>query len=301
MGHEVTVFEGLDRPGGMPRWGIPEYRLPYERLDADIAVIQAMGVEIRCNTWIGRDIRLAALREDFDAVMLALGLQLGRSTRIPGADHPRVYKAVDVLRWFTDGQAFEVPRSAVVIGGGNVAMDTARSLARLQQQVHGEVRITVTALEDFDHFLADTEEVTESGEEGITILDSRGPQSCIVEDGRLVGLSTLKVVSIFDDQQRFAPKYDESDRQVHEGEAIIEAIGQMTDTDLLGEELTEALAWNRGRLQVDADGHTSEPWLWAGGDMVHGPDVVHAVADGHRTARSIDSYLTHGVRHGDGE
>jgi glutamate synthase (NADPH/NADH) small chain len=296
MGHRVTVFEGLDRPGGMPRWGIPAYRLPYECLDADIAVIEAMGVEIRCNTWIGRDISLAALREDYDAVMLALGLQLGRSTRIPGADHPRVYKAVDVLRWFTDDQAFEVPRSAVVIGGGNVAMDTARSLARLQKQVHGEVRITVTALEDFDHFLADTEEVVESGEEGITILDNRGPQACIVEDGRLVGLSTLKVVSIFDDQQRFAPKYDESDRQVHEGEAIIEAIGQMTDTELLGEELTEALAWNRGRLQVDGDGHTSEPWLWAGGDMVKGPDVVHAVADGHRTARSINQYLTTVVR-----
>ena len=131
MGHEVTVFEGLDRPGGMPRWGIPAYRLPYERLDADIAVIEAMGVEIRCNTWIGRDISLAALREDYDAVMLALGLQLGRSTRIPGADHPRVYKAVDILRWFTDDQAFEVPRSAVVIGGGNVAIDAARVLKRL--------------------------------------------------------------------------------------------------------------------------------------------------------------------------
>ncbi|MGB5201421.1 MAG: FAD-dependent oxidoreductase [Sedimenticolaceae bacterium] len=298
-GPEVTVFEGLDRPGGMPRWGIPAYRLPCERLDADIAVIEAMGVEIRCNTWIGRDISLADLREDYDAVMLALGLQLGRSTRIPGADHPRVYKAVDVLRWFTDGKAFEVPRSAVVIGGGNVAMDTARSLARLQKQVHGEVRITVSALEDFDHFLADTEEVVESGEEGITILDSRGPQACIVEDGRLVGLSTFKVVSIFDDQQRFAPKYDESDRQIHQGEVIIEAIGQITDTDLLGEELTEALAWSRGRLQVDSDGRTSEPWLWAGGDMVHGPDVVHAVADGHRTARSIDEYLTMGVRQED--
>ena len=225
----------------------------------------------------------------------------------------------------------------MIIGGGNVAMDTARSLARLQKQTHGEVRITVSALEDFDHFIADTEEVVESREEAITILDSRGPQACVVEDGRLVGLSTLKVISIFDDQHRFAPRYDESDRQVHEGEVIIEAIGQMTDTDLLGEELTEALAWNRGRLQVDDralvighkreiilfykidniifrvnidttsklqvddDGHTSEPWLWAGGDMVHGPDVVHAVADGHRAARSINEYLTMGIRQEDGK
>jgi glutamate synthase (NADPH/NADH) small chain len=295
-GHRVTVFEGLDKAGGMPRYGIPAYRLPYDRLDADIAVIEAMGVEIRCNTWIGRNLELTRLRDEHDAVMLSLGLQLGRSTRIPGADHPNVRKAVDVLRWIADGESFEVPRSAVVIGGGNVAMDAARSLARLQRQTFGEVRVTVCALEDFDHFLADEDEVRESNEEGIRILDSRGPQECIVQDGRLVGLSTLRVISIFDEQQRFAPRYDESDRLVHEGEMIIEAIGQMTDTELLGEELTEALEWQRGRLLVDADGRTSQPWLWAGGDMVRGPDVVHAVADGHRAACSIDAYLLSDIR-----
>ncbi|MCG6967613.1 MAG: FAD-dependent oxidoreductase [Chromatiaceae bacterium] len=292
QGHTVTVFEGLDKPGGMPRWGIPEYRLPYDRLDADIAVIEAMGVEIRCNTWIGSDISLQQLHQDYDAVMLALGLQLGRSTRVPGSDHARVVKAVEVLRWVTGGESFDVPRSAVVIGGGNVAMDAARSLARLQRQTYEEVRVTVCALEDFDHFLADPAEVRESTEEGIVILDGRGPQECVIENGTVVGLRTLKVDSIFDEQHRFAPKYDESDRRLHEGEMIIEAIGQMTDTELLGDALTEALAWNRGRLQVDAYGRTSEPWLWAAGDMVHGPDVVHAVADGHRAAHSIHQYLT---------
>jgi glutamate synthase (NADPH/NADH) small chain len=280
----------------MPRWGIPAYRLPYERLDADIAVIEAMGVEIRCNTLIGRDIALDELRRENDAVMLSLGLQLGRSTRIPGADHPDVRKAVDVLRAIANEAPIEVPRSVVVIGGGNVAMDAARSLARLQRQTFGEVQVTVCALEDFDHFLADADEVEESTDEGIDILDSRGPQACIVQDGRLVGLSTLRVISIFDEQQRFAPRYDDSDRQVHPAEMIVEAIGQTTDTDLLGETLTEALRWHRGRLRVDADGRTSQPWLWAGGDMVHGPDVVHAVADGHRAARSIDDYLTSDVR-----
>lgn len=292
LGHEVTVYEGLDRPGGMPRYGIPEYRLPYESLDADIEVIQAMGVEIRCGTWIGRDISMAQLRQEHDAVMLALGLQLGRSTRIPGADHAAVHKAVDVLKWVTDADPFEIPRSAAVIGGGNVAMDAARSLARLQKQAHGEVRVTVSALEDFDHFLADPEEVTEAREEGIVILDSRGPQECVIEDGTLVGLRTLRVISIFDDQKRFAPRYDDSDSQLHEAEMIIEAIGQMSDFDLLGDDLTEALQWNRGRLQVDTDCRTSEPWLWAAGDMVRGPDVVHAVADGHHAARSIHVHLT---------
>ncbi len=292
LGHQVTVFEGLDKPGGMPRYGIPEYRLPYDSLDADIEVIQAMGVEVQCNTWIGRDISMAQLRDDHDAVMLALGLQLGRSTRIPGADHPAVRKAVDILKWVTDADPFDVPRSAVVIGGGNVAMDAARSLARLQKKTHGEVRVTVSALEDLDHFLADPEEVKESTEEEIVILDSRGPQECVVEDGALVGLRTQRVISIFDEQQRFAPRYDDSDSQLHEAEMIIEAIGQMSDFNLLGDDLTETLEWNRGRLQVDAGCRTSESWLWAAGDMVHGPDVVHAVADGHHTARSIHAYLT---------
>ncbi|WP_078119368.1 FAD-dependent oxidoreductase [Thiosocius teredinicola] len=291
LGHSVTVFEGLDKPGGMPRYGIPEYRLPYDRLDADIDVIQAMGVEIRCNTWVGRDVTMEQLRNDHDAVMLALGLQLGRSTRIPGSDHPNVLKAVDVLRRVTNLDTFDLPKQAVVIGGGNVAMDAARTLARLQKKQYGEVKITVSALEDFEHFLADPAEVSESLEEGIEILDSRGPQACVVENGNLVGLRTLRVLSIFDEQHRFAPKYDENDEQLHHGEMVIEAIGQMTDTDLLGEALTEALEWNRGRLKVGDDCRTSESWLWAAGDMVHGPDVVHAVADGHRTARSIHQFL----------
>ena len=106
------MFEGLDKPGGMPRYGIPSYRLPYERLDADIDVIQSMGVEIRCNTWIGRDISLETLREDYDAVLLALGLQLGRSTRIPGADHDAVVKAVDVLKWVTADDQLRRARAA---------------------------------------------------------------------------------------------------------------------------------------------------------------------------------------------
>ena len=155
--------------------------------------------------------------------------------------------------------------------------------------------MTVCAMEDFDHFLADPAEVKEAREEGIEVIDSRGPQTCVVQDGQLSGLRTWRVISIFDEQRRFAPKYDEADERMHEGEMIIEAIGQMTDVGLFGEALTEALEWNRGRLQVDADCRTSQPWLWAAGDMVHGPDVVHAVADGHRAARSIHAYLMAGA------
>jgi glutamate synthase (NADPH/NADH) small chain len=291
QGHAVTVYEGQSHAGGMTRYGIPEYRLPYDTIQREIDLIASMGVEMRYNTRVGRDVTLDQLRQDHDAVLLAVGLWQGRSTRIPGSDHPNVLKAIDILRRITSDEPMEVPTTVTVIGGGNVAMDAARSLARLQRQRYGEVKVIVCALEDFDHFLADPEEIRESVEEGIEIIDSRGPQACVVEDGRLIGLKTHRVISIFDEQHRFAPKYDESDEQLHAGEMIIEAIGQMADTELLGEELTETLEWNRGRLQVDADCRTSQPWLWAAGDMVHGPDVVHAVADGHRVASSIGSYL----------
>ena len=103
-----------------------------------------------------------------------------------------------------------------------------------------------------------------------------------------MGLRTWKVLSIFDENNRFSPVYDESDEQLHEAEMVIEAIGQMSDVSILGEELTERLEWNRGRIQVDTMGRTSERWLWSAGDCVNGPDVVHAVADGHRVAASID-------------
>ena len=295
-GHEVVVYEAKAAAGGMTRYGIPEYRLPYEALDKDIAVITSMGVEIKYKTRVGpdgsADVSMQSLQAENDAVLLAVGIQLGRSTRIPGSDHPQVVKAVDLLHDIVDGKNIKAPRSLVVIGGGNVAMDIARSMARLQLTQHGKIQITLTALEDRAHFLADATEVKESLEEQIEILDSRGPQSCEIDDkGKLIGLKSWKVLSIFDEEHRFAPKYDEQDEQIHRGEMIIEAIGQMMDVKLLGGELTEALEWNRGRIEIDENGRTSEQWLWSAGDCVKGPDVITAVADGHRVAESINSAI----------
>jgi glutamate synthase (NADPH/NADH) small chain len=288
-GHQVTVYEAESRAGGMTRYGIPEYRLPYDTIQREIDLIQSMGVKIHYNTHVGTDIEMQQLKQDNDAVMLAIGLTLGRSTRIPGSDHADVHKAVNLLRRITDGEDIRAPKKMVVIGGGNVAMDIARSMARLQMQQHGEIAVTLTALEDLPHFLADPVEIKESLEEDINILDSRGPQECVIDDdGKLLGLRSWKVLSIFDEQGRFAPSYDDSDEQLHEGEWVVEAIGQMSDVSLLGEELTEKLQWNRGRIQVNDVGRTSEPWLWAAGDCVKGPDVVSAVATGHKVAASIE-------------
>ena len=154
------------------------------------------------------------------------------------------------------------------------------------------IAITLTALEDIDHFLADPDEIKEAREEGIEILDARGPQQVVIENGSVTGLCTWKVLSIFDDNGRFAPKYDAEDQLIHPADMVVEAIGQAADISLLGQALTEELDWNRGRLKIDDQLRTSVDWLWAAGDMVRGPDVVSAVADGHKAAASINQFLS---------
>jgi glutamate synthase (NADPH/NADH) small chain len=171
-------------------------------------------------------------------------------------------------------------------------MDIARSLARLQLVEYGQVDVVVTALEQQQHFMADPDEIREALEEGVVIRDQCGPQGCEIDAaGQLIGLKTWKVISIFDENHRFAPKYDEEGETIHACDTVIEAIGQFADTTLLGDELSEALEWERGRIRVDRSGRTSLDWLWSAGDCVNGPDVVHAVADGHRVASSIDSWF----------
>jgi len=295
-GHQVAIYEGLPQPGGMIRYGIPEYRLPYNTIDDEVGVITSLGVEIHYNTWVGRDISMQQLERDNDAVIVANGLQLGRSTRIPGSDHAQVVSAIDLLRKITLGESFDIPNRAVVIGGGNVAMDIARSLLRLQKICGSEVDITVTTLEPREQMTADPDEIKEAEEEGVVILNGRGPRQCIVDNQVLSGLETVCCVSVFDEQGRFHPQYDDTDMCVYGADLVVEAIGQEPNNDFLGEELTERLEWERGRLKIDEHGRTSESWLWAAGDAVEGPDVIHAVAGGHRVANSIHLHLSENTK-----
>ncbi len=292
-GHAVTIFEALEKPGGMMRYGIPEYRLPYDKIDEDIDVIQSMGVDIRCNVHIGHEMTMADLENDFDATLIAIGLHGGRSTRVQGTDHPQVYSAIDLLRRLSLNEKIEVKTKIVVIGGGNVAFDIARSLARLQRKLFGEVKVVITALEDRENMLADPVEVKEANEEELQLFSSRGPRRCVVKEGTLMGLETVRCISIFDERGRFHPKYDDSDLIFHEADMVVEAIGQAPQLDFLGDELTERLEWDkRGRPVINQGGCTSEAWLWAAGDVVEGPDVIHAIAAGHRVADSIHQSLS---------
>ncbi|MBI9102062.1 MAG: FAD-dependent oxidoreductase [Spirochaetales bacterium] len=297
MGYEVTIYEELPEAGGMMRYGIPEYRLPYEMIDKDIDYIKSIGVEIKTGIRVGKDITLEELKENYDAVFAGTGLHLGRSTRIENSDHERVYQSIELLRKISLGEEIYVPEKVVVIGGGNVAMDITRSMARLQRKKYGKVDVTATCLEPSDGMLADEEEVIESREEGAVITPAYGPQKIeLNSDGSMKGLEVAKCLHIFDEEGRFSPKFDLEDKKFYEADMIIESIGQASDLTYIPEELNSTLEYTpRRQIATDPDYQVKNmPWLFAGGDIVKGPDVISGIANGHLAAIGIDRYLKKG-------
>ncbi|HDQ13598.1 MAG TPA: hypothetical protein ENN41_02145, partial [Sediminispirochaeta sp.] len=290
MGYQVTIFEAYPEAGGMMRYGIPEYRLPYEVLDKDINFIKQLGVEIKTNTKVGEDISIDQLHADYDAVLISTGFHQGRSTRTPGTEHEDVFQAIDLLAKITKGEEFKVDEKIIVIGGGNVAMDIARSLARKQMQKYGRVDLTVTSLESRDIMPADEEEILESMEEGILFYPGRGPNQVLIEDGKITGLKTVKCTRVFDENGRFFPQFDEEDVLVIEGSQVIEAIGQAPDMSYL-DAYSEQLEYEGRRIKVDEYYQSSLKWLFIAGDIIKGPDVINGIATGHQAALGIDGYL----------
>ncbi len=243
-GYQVTIFEALNRAGGMMRVGAPAYRLPDQALDRDIKHVLSLGAELILNTRVGKDIALAELKKKYHAVYISTGLHLGRGLRFAAEKLPHVRQAIDLLRecrLAAKGPHLDrVPEHMVVIGGGNVAFDIARTMARLQKQKFGKVRIELLCLESREEMPADEEEIIEGMEEGIKVHPSYGPKDIIVVKNLVTGVEFIKCLSVFDEQGRFSPKFDE-----------------------------------KQKLTIET-----------------GPDVITAVADGHRAARGIDRYLS---------
>jgi glutamate synthase (NADPH) small chain len=292
LGYEVEIFEKLAQAGGMMRFGIPEYRLPYDQIDKDISYILSLGVKIHYNVNVGKDITLEKLGEDFNAVFAGTGLHLGRSTRIEGSDHENVYQSIELLRKITQGEEIHVAKKIVVIGGGNVAMDITRSLARLQNQKYGKVQIITTSLETEEKMPADREEVVESREEGATVNPGWAPQKVEIVDGKIKGLHVVQCLSLFDASGNFNPQTNMDNKNFFEGDMIVESIGQGMDLSYFSEGIKENLEMGaRGRIKVNSDFQTSVPWLFMGGDTIQGPDVIHGIANGHKAALGIDRFL----------
>jgi len=293
-GHAVTVFESLPAGGGMLRVGPPRYRLPEGALDKDVGFIASLGVEFRFNTTVGRDVQFGDLIRDYDAVYISVGLHRSRTARIE--DEDKAVMALDFLRETQFGPQPKVGREVIVIGGGNVAMDVARTCVRLQQMQHPDEQ-TVTksvSLESWDEMPASEEEIEEAKEEGIVFNPAWGPKGIVIENGQVKGLECKAVKSVFDEQGRFSPTFYEDKTKFLEGDMVIEAIGQTYDLSFIPEGLAGSFKFTeRRKIEVDEDGMTSIGRVFAGGDIVNSNmDAVTAIADAKTAAEGIHKMLS---------
>lgn len=322
MGHQVVIFDAAEVPGGMLRLGIPDYRLPPKILQREIEFVEWLGVEFRMKTEIGKDVTFADLREDFDAVFVATGCRKGRGLPIEGATHPKVITAVEFLAAVNLGHKLEIGDDVLVIGGGNVAFDAARSARRLGRKdtrdaldaaeptelektmkaaldaakmaaVGLKKRVVMISLESRDELPADAIEIEEAEEEGIVFRHRRSPRRIVIEDDRVSGLETLDVTRVFDEQGRFAPVTADGTEKVIPCDTVIIAIGQVADLGFLGEGHGVEIS-PRSTVVVDPETMaTSAPGVYAGGDIAFGPRIaIMAVADGRKAALAIDSQIT---------
>ncbi len=297
MGHSVTIFEQKQRAGGALATGIPMYRLPIYELDKEIGHIEDMGVEIKLNTQVGKDVQFEDLLRDYDAVYIGVGLSYGRSINLKGEEHPNVVQAIDFLREVKVEGRRDITKHVVVIGGGNVAMDVARTVARLQEIKYGSKDTTVqtASLEDWDIMPASQEEIDGALEEKVIFNPAWGPNQVIFnEDGSIKGLEVKKVKHVFDESGRFNPAFYEDQKKLLEGDYIIESVGQMYNFEFIPKEMLDKLEFTpRRKVMVDEYGETTLPGVFAGGDLVETSkgDAISAIANGHRAAIGIDRYL----------
>ncbi|HQR33284.1 MAG TPA: FAD-dependent oxidoreductase [Blastocatellia bacterium] len=317
LGYKVTVFEANSDPGGMLMVGVPIYRLPRELVRAEINAILSMGVELKCNMKLGRDFTIKSLREEgYKAIFLGVGLPKGRKLPLPGSDTPGVFDGLEFLKAFNEGKPMELGKKIVVIGGGNVAFDVARSavrpravemadaksdmerteriaydVARSALRLSGDKEVHLVCLEDRHEMPADEIEIEEGEEEGVKLHTARGPREVLQQGGYVTGLRTVKCSSVFDEEGKFNPKFDESFVEDIEADTIMFAIGQTSDLTFLSDD--DGVETERGLIKVDPETYqTTAPDVFACGDIAHGPRLfIHAIASAQIAARSMHDYL----------
>jgi len=304
LGHVATVIECEREPAGMLIWGIPEYRLPRDLIRAEVEVIRRLGVEFRCGIRVGVDVSFDELTRDFDAVVIAVGAKNSRRLRLPGVDGPGVIGGVEFLREVAlGGLPSDLGRNVVVIGGGNVAYDVARTAVR---QVGVDVSrtalrqpevssVTLVSLESLEEMPADDAEILEGDEEGVRRLHSLGPSRIERdEEGRVTGVLFQRCRRVFDREGRFAPEFDENDTTLVPCDTVAFAVGQALDLSFLDPARDGVQLSDRGAIQLaDVDGPTSRADVFVAGDAAYGPKLlIHAVKSGKRVARAVHRRLT---------
>ncbi|MBE0476323.1 MAG: FAD-dependent oxidoreductase [Coriobacteriia bacterium] len=282
LGYRVFLFEARPELGGMLRYGIPPYRLPKEQLMRDIQHVLDSGVRAVTNARIGRDIDMEWLVETFQAVVLAPGLQASRLLPVDGADLPGVVGAMQFLGSVNDRRPPELEGSVVVIGGGNVAVDAARTAVRL-----GAGSVRMVCLEQRDEMPASAQEVSEAEEEGVEIHAGFGPVAVRGTQGA-EGVEVKRCVAVFDESGRFAPRFDESDTAFLQADTVVLAVGQAAELEGL-----EAEVGPRGLISTEERTQETLPGIYAAGDALSGPArVVDAIGSGHRAAAAVHASLS---------
>ncbi len=302
MGFKPVIYEMESVPAGMLYLGIPSYRLPRKLIEAEIDVIKSLGVEIKTNCTIGKDITLEELRKRHDAVIIAVGCKKSKTVPIPGKDAKGVLGGVEFLR----DVALDLPREAgknvVVIGGGNVAYDVARSALRQQQidvaeaALHEQegVNVTLCCLEPEGDMLADEIEILEGAEEGVKRMNGYGPQEITTKDGKVTGVIFYKVISIFDENKRFNPQYDPNNAIEIEADIVMFAVGQYSDISFVDPAKEGIKINDRGIIACDSQTlMTTAEGVFLAGDLAYGPKLmIDAIASGKKVARAIYQKIT---------
>ncbi len=286
-GYKVTVFEKLPVVGGMMRVGIPEYRLPRNVIDFEYTYLTKLGIDMKLGVEIGKDIKFDTLRKDFDAVVVAVGAHKGGIIPIPGHELNGVTNAVDFLKQASlERKVDGIGKSIAVIGGGNVAMDVARTARRI-----GVEKVYLSCLEEKSKMPAHDWEVEEAIEEGVTLFDAFGPNQIVGEDGKVVGFEIKKCLSIFDRDGNFNPSYDENNKEVLKVDNVVFAIGQQVDNEFAN----GALETQRGgRFVVNSTTlQTNLDNVFVAGDASgRAVIVIEAMAEGRKAATSVDRFLS---------
>ena len=286
MGHSVTVYDMMDKMGGMLRYGIPQYRLPKEVLDKEIAIIEKAGVKLVNNVKLGRDFTIKSLKEQNDAVIVAVGAWKSSSMRTPGEDLEGVYGGIDFLRAVIKGNAPEIGEKVAICGGGNTAMDACRTAVRL-----GAKEVYVIYRRTRNEMPADKLEIDEAEEEGVTYKFLTNPLSFNGENGKLKSV-TLQLMELGepDASGRRKPVPIEGKTEEIELDSVILAIGQK----LVAEDVSELTLNNRGNIEADPDFFTTDiEGVFAIGDATNrGASIaIEAIGEADRCARAVDAFL----------
>jgi len=290
-GYKVTVFEKQKALGGMLTLGIPSFRLEKDVVNAEIEILRELGVEFKTGIEVGKDVSLKDLRnQGYEAFYLAIGAHVGRKLGISGEDAIGVVTGVDFLRNANLGEECKLEGKTIVIGGGNVAIDVARTAVRT-----GATGVTMFCLESRETMPALEEEIEEAIAEDIKINNSWGPKRIVTDNGRVVGVEFKKCISTIDENGRFSPKYDENDTIIAQTDNVILSVGQAIE---FGSLITDSKIELNPNKTVKADPftyQTGEPDVFTGGDVLTGPKfAIDAIAAGKQGAISIHRYVQPG-------